>query len=127
MGNSSSVLQLFQDDDVIKVHVFEPIIRLSKSEAYYYKVQPLGSNDENNRIYFSLQHPNIINIAPIVKNPRRVCSHKNEKAARNANSKILVKPKFTTNQRKSICISPVRNSLKSFSSLPGEFIENSVL
>lgn len=43
---------------------------------------------------------------------------------KNINNKLYDKPKFTTNQRKPFCFSPVRNSLKNFPSLPSDFNGN---
>lgn len=59
MGNSSSVLQLFQKDDTIKNVPFLPLRRLLKSEAVYCKVQPLNK-EADNHTYFSRLHPTMV-------------------------------------------------------------------
>ncbi|KAK8876537.1 hypothetical protein M9Y10_006754 [Tritrichomonas musculus] len=106
MGNFSSILQLFQQDDVIKVTTFPPLERLQKSEAFYYKVQALNPNEEKSHVCFSLMHPKLITRTPIVgKGSRQIKPFKSENTLTLSSSSFrlssLVKPKFTTNQRKS--------------------------
>lgn len=57
--NCSSVLQLFQNDDTIQITTFPPIKRLEKSEAVYYKVEPLNTNLKKIPFCFSFVQPNL--------------------------------------------------------------------
>lgn len=60
LGNSSSILQIYHDNDIISVNTFKPLNQLQKSEALFYKVKQmdlLDLNTNNNNSCFSLIHP----------------------------------------------------------------------
>ena len=112
MGNSSAVLELFQCDDTIKVTTFEPLCRLQKSDAFYYKVESLTSKSKT---CFSLLHPNLCSNFPSQKFDLLLAPKYH-----NSKSATLIVPKFTTNPRKSCAIlkNPLSiisaNALKNF-------------
>lgn len=131
MGNSSSILQLFQQDDTIQIQIFDPLTRLPKNEAYYYKVQSLSSSDEKIHICFSLLHPklpsNANNRPSVLKNAKQIRSHISETNLYNlrySSSRFLLKPKFVTSQRKSIQF-PIGISNASCTTSTSEYEENS--
>lgn len=107
LGNSSSVLRLFQSDDSIGALTFLPIRRLQKNEALYYKVQPLNTNENKNRVCFSLLHPILISncLASRLISNKNVRQIKKSKRISFQTSSLLpaplIKPKFVTNSRKS--------------------------
>lgn len=107
LGNSSSVLRLFQSDDSIRALTFLPIRRLQKNEALYYKVQPLNTNENKNRVCFSLLHPILISkcLASRLISNKNVRQIKKSKRISFQTSSLLpaplIKPKFVTNSRKS--------------------------
>ena len=59
MNNSSGILKLFQNDDIIQFISFPPIPRLEKIDASYYKVQAFNENNEKSRVCFSMLHPKL--------------------------------------------------------------------
>lgn len=59
MGNHSAVLELFQNDDEFKITHFEPLQRLQKYDAAYYKVQPFEKSEVKIPSYFSFHHPSL--------------------------------------------------------------------
>lgn len=110
LRNFSAVLHLFQNDDYIKATTFHPINRLNKSEAIYYKVQPFNQvyNLTNDHAFFSFLHPRLLpnmifcNVSPNINNKlskmkRNILS----KGPNTATQPTVMKPKFTTNPRKS--------------------------
>lgn len=107
MGNSSSLLQLFQKDDTMVVTTFIPIRRLMKNETVYYKVQTLDKSDANKN-YISLIHPTMFPKAPVRKIPHKnfipLCKKGVNDVRRNSEVKLtapLAKSKFVTTSRKS--------------------------
>lgn len=114
MGNSSSILEIFQKDDSITVTTFEPLQRLQKSEAFYYKVQSLKSNEEKTQYYFSLHHPTLPSCINLLSN--KSSKHKSENLfilkTIISKPRTLINPKFTTNQRKSCQIMQNKTTLQ---------------
>ena len=68
VNNKSGIIKLFQKDDTIEIITFQPLRRLDKSEAVYYKVQSL-SNNNSKKIskFFSFRHPNLTSESSIKK------------------------------------------------------------
>ena len=98
MQNSSAVIQLFQCDDSIKVTTFEPLERLSKSEAFYYKVQAI--DEIGKRPCFSLQHPLLCN-SLFAQSQVKFFGYQKSGCSK---STPMIKPKFTTNRRKTYAV-----------------------
>ena len=107
MGNSSAIIQLFQEGDSIKASAFAPLRQLLKSEAFYYKVQMLDQNKINNRVCISLLRPQVMKC----NQASRMIPNKNNKPIKmnkgiktnysNLIASPLARPKFVTNGRKS--------------------------
>ena len=109
MGNHSSIIQLFKNDDTIRPHTFCPLIRLQKSEAHYYKVQSLYSNENKSHACFSLLHPKLVSNVHYRIHPsgnlKQMHTHKstnNFYPHINHPMSRYIKPKFITNQRKTL-------------------------
>lgn len=105
-NNKSAVIQFFESESKFKIMTFVPLPRLQKSEAIYYKVQPLANSDNNsnnNQICFSFAHHNLLK--PIPRNKQCLkASSLNFTPVRTSGTTNLVPnrgPKFTTNRRQS--------------------------
>lgn len=122
--NSSSILQLFQKDDNITYHTFQPIDRLEKCDAIYYKVQ--SRSFQQSHVYFSLLHPRLISNVnyrnPLNMNIRQIRMHKSQNYIySNANNRSL---KFTTNKRKPFVTVHAIESLTCCNSYNSEYDDN---
>lgn len=112
MGNSSSILQLFQNDDIISLKTFQPIPRLQKSDASYYKVQPLTPTNTRIKPCFSFLHPQLRLTGSLrMSASGSIMQLKTQRtdyciAHQSPNSKFanIMKPniKFTTNKKKTM-------------------------
>lgn len=102
INNSSSILELFQNDDTIRYSIFDPIHHLSKNEVTYYKVQALNKKENNVDNYFSFRHPVLPSTVSFSSFNNYKHKEDNFPASRICKSKlyVIVKPKFTTNKRK---------------------------
>ena len=98
-GNNSAVIQLLKDDS-FKVTTFESLYHLSKSDAYFYKVQPLNQLESKNRVCFNILHPRLPLATPTIITPND--SSKRIKLHLKKNPLTSSVPKFVTNQRKSV-------------------------
>lgn len=118
MGNKSAILQLFERDDSIHVKTFPPIKRLQKSDAVYYKVQPLNSIQNNIKNVFSLQFSSMSLRIPSSPSFSQIKSQRSENFLFRQNSALkiapIVKPKFTTNSKKCLIQIPRIQSSNSF-------------
>ena len=125
MGNSSAILQLFQEDDSIKVTTFPPLCRLQKYDTAYYKVQPLNQGEKKIKNCFSLNHPKLFSTGsfrmPLNSSSGNQLNTKrlNDFLPQQNSFRLptIVKPKFITNSKKVLQCSNVRPRLYSSSSL----------
>ena len=112
LGNQSAILQLFQKDDRIQITTFPPLDRLKKSEAFYYKVQPLNKKENRSHNYFTLKHTKL-NLYPAVRmvtntsnNEAKFSNQKSEKIVSFQHSSLgfsmLRKPRIGSNPLKSL-------------------------
>ena len=133
--NYSSILQLFENDDTIKVHTFKPLQRLEKCDCIYYKVQSRFSNEEKSRFCFSLMHPRLVSSvndrsAIIKTSSRSIRSQKSENSIYSyhpyhSKSMNFVIPKFVTNKKKYFNSIHIQHSFSSLDSSQSEYTDNS--
>lgn len=55
MGNSSGILKVSQKDDLVEPIVFQPLHRLEKYDANYFKVQMFNSHQCHSTIFFVMK------------------------------------------------------------------------
>lgn len=105
LGNDSSVIKIFNNNDCVEVSSFLPLRHLQKNEAFFYKVKkPLDQIVDNNTNYFSLIHPVLQNkMHPCIS--QNVYKNQIVKPVQIKNAKSaklpIAKPKFITNSRNS--------------------------
>lgn len=107
LGNSSAILHLSQRKDTLNTITFQPIERLEKTEAAYYKVQSYNTSNDKILFCFSLLHPGYD--SSLV--PQRRARSKGKKRITTQKSVVysgspignrsLMKTKFITNPRRS--------------------------
>ena len=94
--NKSGILKLNEKDDHIEFITFQPIDRLEKRDAIYYKVEPFKrSNEANIHACFSFRHPKLQNV-----NSVNFVPHINGRSIKGHQSVRLSKPLFRTFSRK---------------------------
>lgn len=109
MNNYSAVLQLFRDSNQIHISNFPPIERLLKSDAFYYKVQPLNSIDAKIPFCFSMANPviysNVSHRMIPCKSLPHIISRNNESLIPKPRSSLrlpIARPRLNKTHRKSI-------------------------
>lgn len=92
--NKSGILQLYEKDDQIEYTSFQPLDRLEKNDAIYYKVEAFQI-EKNDRCCFSFRHPKLH-----AENSCSLSPYKTSRAIKAHQSVRLAKPLFRTFSKK---------------------------